>query len=127
MIEWTISHERRLVSAIVIARATPEHFAAYLGAVDRAGAVAYRKLFSIVGDAHVAAQDVPAFAAHAVKQARGVSRVGPVAIVVATQESNALAEWFKSLATVERPVRVFQREATAMAWLDGIAPPHSVA
>lgn len=127
MIEWSISQDQRVVRATVIARATPAHFEAYLQAVNAAGAAAYRKLFAILADGHVAAQDVPAFAALVVKHARGVARVGPVAIVVATQESNALADWFKSLATVERPVRVFSAEATAIAWLDGIAPPQTVA
>ena len=123
MIEWTISQELRLVRAHVVGRATPEHFTAYLAALTDAGAAPYRKLFSIVGDASVAAEDIPAIAALVLRFARGAARVGPLAIVVSNQQGNALADWFRSLASVERPVRVFQSEATAMAWLDGIAPP----
>lgn len=127
MIEWTISHERQLVSARVIERATPEHFESYLSAVNQAGAAGYRKLFSMTRQARVEAQDIPAFAALVRSHARGVAKVGPVAIVVGTDESNALADWFRSLATVDRPVRIFQGEGTAIAWLDGLAPPSALA
>jgi hypothetical protein len=123
MIEWTISPDQRLVSATVIGRATPEHLEAYLSAISDAGAAPYRKIFRMPDRDAVDARDIPAFAALVVKYFRGVSKVGPLAIVVGSRQSNVVADWFKSLASLERPVRIFQHEATAMAWLDGIAPP----
>ena len=125
MIEWTISEEQRLVSATVVGRVTSEHFEAYLVAVNAAGAAPYRKLFDIADSSTITPQDIPAFAALVVKYGRGAGKVGPVAIVVASRESNLLADWFKSLASLKRPVRIFARKSTAMAWLDGIAPPRS--
>ncbi len=123
MIEWTIVEQLRLVRAGVVGRATPEHFEAYLSAVDAAGAAPFRKLFSIAASSGIEARDIPAFAALVVRHGRGAGKVGPVAIVVASRETNLLADWFKSLASLERPVRIFQHESTALAWLDGIAPP----
>lgn len=123
MIEWTISDPQRLVRASVVGRARLEHFETYLSAIDAAGAMAYRKLFRVPDGDAIAAHDIPALAALVVKHGRGGGRVGPLAIVVASRETNLLADWFKSLASLERPVRIFQRESTAMAWLDGIAPP----
>jgi hypothetical protein len=125
MIEWTISAPRRLVEASVVGRALPEHFEAYLSAIDAAGAMAYRKLFRVGGPDAIAAHDIPALAALVVKHGRATGKVGPLAIVVGSREANLLADWFKSLASLERPVRIFQQDATAMAWLDGIAPPPS--
>lgn len=125
MIEWTISEPQRLVKASVVGQARPEHFEAYLGAIAAAGAFPYRKLFSIAGSSGIDARDIPALAALVVKFGRVAGTVGPLAIVVASRETNLLADWFKSLASLERPVRIFQHESTAMAWLDGIAPPPS--
>lgn len=125
MIEWTISDEQRLVRATVIGRVTQVHFEAYLAAISAAGAAPYRKLFHIADASAIAPQDIPAFAALVVEYGRGAGKVGPLAIVVAGRETNQLANWFKSLASLERPVRIFDRESTAMAWLDGIAPPRS--
>ncbi|MBV9833584.1 MAG: hypothetical protein JO055_04210 [Alphaproteobacteria bacterium] len=126
MIEWTIDEQQHLVKARVVGNATPEHFEAYLSAITAANAAPYRKLFSIVGSSSVASGDIPAFAALVLKSGRNTSKIGPVAIVVASRETNLLADWFRSLASLERPVRIFQHESTAMAWLDGIAPPPSV-
>ncbi|MBX3501325.1 MAG: hypothetical protein KF889_17945 [Alphaproteobacteria bacterium] len=123
MIEWTISQPRRLVSATVVGRALPEHFEAYIVAVDAAGAAPYRKLFRVMTADAVDPRDIPAIAAVVVKHGRSAAKVGPVAIVVNSRESNLLADWFKSLASLERPVRIFQQEGAALAWLDGIAPP----
>ena len=123
MIEWTISEPRRLVDATIIGRALPEHFEAYLSAVAAAGAMPYRKLFRVGGPDAIDARDIPALAALVVKHGRGSAKVGPLAIVVGSRESNLLADWFKSLASLDRPVRIFQQDVTAMAWLDGIAPP----
>jgi len=123
MIEWTISESRRLVSAGVVGRALPEHFDAYLSAITAAGAMPYRKLFRVGGPDAIDPKDIPALAALVVKYGRGSGKVGPLAIVVGSRESNLLADWFKSLASLERPVRIFQQDGTAMAWLDGIAPP----
>jgi hypothetical protein len=126
MIEWTISAPLRLVSATTVGRALPEHFESYLSAIHAAQAMAYRKLFRVGGADAIDARDIPALAALVVKYGRGVEKVGPLAIVVGSRESNLLADWFKSLASLERPVRIFQSDATALAWLDGIAPPPSV-
>lgn len=126
MIEWTISEQLHLVRASAIGHATPEHLEAYLSAIATANAFAYRKLFIITESSDVAARDIPALAAQVVKYGRGAGKVGPLAIVVASRETNLLADWFRSLASLERPVRIFQGESTAMAWLDGIAPPPSV-
>ena len=123
MIEWTISDAQRLVSATIVGRATPEHFEAYLAAITGAGAMPYRKLFRLDGPDAIDSRDIPALAALVVKFGRVSDKVGPLAIVVAHRETNLLADWFKSLASLERPVRIFQRASTAMAWLDGIAPP----
>jgi hypothetical protein len=125
MIEWTISSDQHLVRATVVGRVTAAHFEAYLSAVNAADAAPYRKLFDVADSSAIAPSDIPAFAALVVKYGRGAGKVGPVAIVVASREANLLADWFKSLASLERPVRIFQREGTAMAWLDGIAPPPS--
>ncbi len=125
MIEWTISEPQRLVSASIVGRALPEHFEAYLSAITAAGAMPYRKLFRVGGPDAIEAQDIPALAALVVKYGRDSGKVGPLAIVVGSRESNLLADWFKSLASLERPVRIFQQDGTAMALLDGIAPPPS--
>lgn len=125
MIEWTILPERRLVSATVIGRALPEHFDAYLADVTSSGAMPYRKMFRVGGPDAIDSRDIPALAALVVKYGRVSDKVGPLAIVVGSRESNLLADWFKSLASLERPVRIFQQESTALAWLDGVAPPPS--
>lgn len=125
MIEWTILDSQRLVSARIVGRALPDHFDAYLSAITGAGAMPYRKLFRIGGSEAIDARDIPALAALVVKYGRGTGKVGPLAILVGSRESNVLADWFRSLASLDRPVRIFQQESTAMAWLDGIAPPPS--
>ena len=121
MIEWTISHAHKLVSVAVTGRVTEQAFEAYLVALRDGGAGPYRKIFGIYDPFAFTPSDIPRFAALTVKYISG-GPVGPLAVVVDAKTTNALAEWFRSLASMDRPVRIFRTQHDARLWLDGIAP-----
>ena len=121
MIEWKISDAERLVTVVVTGRVTEPAFEAYLAAVRDAGAAPYRKLFGIFDPFAFTPSEIPRLAALTVKYIAG-GPVGPLAVVVDAEATSALADWFRSLATLERPVQIFRSNHAARAWLDEIAP-----
>ena len=46
-IDWTVSHERRLVSAIVGPGTRRRDYPAFIVALSEAGAISYRKIFDL--------------------------------------------------------------------------------
>lgn len=126
MIEWSISDEAKLVTVAVTGRVTEQAFERYIVALRDAGAGPYRKLFAISDPFAFTPSDIPRFAALTVKYISG-GPVGPLAVVVDAETTSALAEWFRSLATMDRPVRIFDTQHAALMWLDEVAPVAPVA
>lgn len=121
-IRWTISHPEHFVLIECFGALTRTDIEAYLDDVVVNGAMGYRKQFGLL-DA------VPAFAdgdmmalgariqAYVATMPRGM---GPLAIVVMTEEQRENARIFAALAAGQREVKIFSDASTARRWLDTV-------
>lgn len=89
----------------------------YLDAVAVKGAMPYAKLFDAsCGDMVLSDDDMMVLGARVSAYARMEPR-GPVALVVGSDETNALARRFANLGGAKRPARIFKHADEARAWL----------
>jgi hypothetical protein len=117
-VHWTISHPSRLVVAVAKDEVKVEDIEQYFAAVTAEGAMAYRKIFEIaatplaLSDQHLQmlGQRIMLYAQH--------GQVGPLALVVGSEESYAQAQVFAVAAKARRPLQIFRELHTARRWLD---------
>lgn len=117
-VHWTISHPKRLVTAVAEEPVTVADMEQYFAGVTAEGGMAYRKLFEITRtptalseeNLQALGQRVMFYAEH--------GQIGPLAIVAASDESYAQAEIFAQAAAVRRPLQIFRELQAARQWLD---------
>ncbi|UYN96708.1 MAG: hypothetical protein KIT25_07190 [Enhydrobacter sp.] len=119
-IHLTISHPTRLVVAIAKETLTLKDIELYLDEVVVKEAMGYRKIFDL-SHAEVALGDNDIMQLGARISAYAVTaRMGPLAIVAATPEAVARARLFTTLASAERPIKIFGELHEARRWLDSV-------
>ena len=115
--QWTISQPTRLVMAVAEDDLVLKDIEDYLDAIVAAGALSYRKIFDTTGaSVHLSEDDLMALGAR-IRAYIPLGRIGPLAIVAATENSYGQARMFTTLAVADRPVRIF-RSFKPPAWLD---------
>jgi hypothetical protein len=119
-IHSTFSHGKRLVITIAKGDVLPGEMFDYLDRLDKGGARPYRKIFDVTAlEAPFTAESVQALA-ELVRERELEGPVGPVAIVVGTEQALAKAQLFAVGASVRRPIRIFREQHEARRWLDGL-------
>jgi hypothetical protein len=102
-VHWTISHPSRLVIAVAKDEVKVEDIEKYFTGVTTEGAMAYRKIFEIGASAMTLSEDnLKSFGQRVVLYAQH-GQIGPIAIVVSSDETFAQAQVFAAAATAERP------------------------
>ena len=121
-IDWTVSHERRLVSAVIGPGTRRRDYPAFIVALSEAGAISYRKIFDLrFGMLDYTVADVKALGQKVVDWGKA-GNPGPVALIVSSELTDEFARLYSEHARIDRPVRLFTDTAAAQVWLDEIAP-----
>jgi hypothetical protein len=115
-LEWTISHSLRLVLARAGDDVSPGEIESYFHGVGLAGGISYAKMFLLESASMMSDENLKALGG-VIRRYALVDRIGPVAIVAATEEAHRQAAVFASAATAERPIAVFRRQEEAARWL----------
>ena len=116
--QWTISHPTRLVTAVAENDLVLKDIEDYLDAVVAAGALSYRKIFDTTGAVGSLSEDDLMALGARIRAYIPLGRIGPLAIVAATENSYGQARAFSALAVADRPVRIFRELQAACKWLD---------
>ena len=117
-LHWTISHRHGLVLAIARNHVTFEDIDGYLTALVAERALPYRKLFDLsFAPAALPVEHVRRLADRA-RTLKIDYVLGPVAVVVGSDDAQAAAQLYAKLATAERPITVFRDITEARPWLD---------
>jgi hypothetical protein len=119
-----ITHDEQLVIATVAGGTRRRDYLKMLQTIAEAKAVGYRKIVDIRSmplDYKIA--DFRAFGQSVLDWARaGGGKLGPTALIAATDMAKEFAGLFNQHARPDRPLRVFDDLPQARAWLDEIAP-----
>ncbi len=118
-LEWTISHPDHLVLATARGDVSPQEIRDYFHGVRLEGGMAYAKMFLVDSASMLSDENIRTLGGIIEKYAL-TGRIGPVAIVAATEEAYRQAEVFASAARAERPIRVFREQHLAAKWLVGM-------
>jgi len=117
-VQWTISHEQRLVIAKTQGVVTLKDVEVYLDAVVVADAMPYAKLFDASDiDPQASDADVMALGARMSAYVATLSG-GPLAFVVKTDIAREFVDRYLNLTAAPRPVNIFQTVEEARHWLD---------
>jgi hypothetical protein len=111
-----ISHSLRLVLARAKDDVSPGEIESYFHGVGLAGGISYAKMFLLESASMMSDENVRTLAG-IIRRYAVVDRIGPVAIVAATDEAYRQASVFASAATAERPIAVFRGQDEAARWL----------
>jgi hypothetical protein len=115
---WQISHPERLVVARCDGAITLKDMERYLDDVVVSDALPYAKIFDL-GTATVpelGEADMLALGAR-IRAYPALAKVGPIAIIAASDVLYDHAQMFAALADVERPLQIFRAEEPARKWL----------
>jgi hypothetical protein len=117
-IEFTINRAKSLVVAVCRGTVSRLEIEDYLDKVVVAEGLPYRKIFDTT-DATMALDDADMMALGArIRAYDGISQMGPLAIVAATEESRNRARLFTVLGRADRPAKIFPSMQAAERWLD---------
>lgn len=121
--QCTIDHQARLVIVTARGKASTEEMRAVLNEVATGGAMPYRKLLDITqADLVLDPEILGALGAGIQKYAAlGLGKLGPTAIVVASDDGSRRATIFAQAAKADRPFRIFHEMHEARRWLDSFA------
>ena len=117
-VHWKVSHSTRsvVISATGVIRLADMEEC--LRAVAMPATLSYRKLVDL-GQAELAVdRDGLIALSRYIREHRGTGRVGPLAIVVGSDEVAQQARQFRSLEVEDRPLKIFRDAEAATAWLD---------
>ena len=115
-LEWMISHSLRLVLARAREDVSPGEIESYFHGVGLAGGISYAKMFLLESASMMSDENLQTLAG-VIRRYALVDRIGPVAIVAASDEAYRQASVFASAATAKRPIAVFRRQEEAARWL----------
>ena len=117
-VQWTVSHPTQLVIAVAKGELRLKDIEDYLDGVVTADAMAYRKIFDATGATiELSEDDMMALGAR-IRAYIVMGRIGPLAIVAATDKSYQHARMFVALAVADRPIKIFRELHAARHWLD---------
>jgi hypothetical protein len=117
-LSWNVLHPHRLVIAIAKGEVDPQEVHRYLQALADHSAQPYRKMFDLSLMTNVWSDAVVRSFASVVRDHAAISRLGPIAIIAASWESERSALVFARAATVDRPIRIFCERYLARRWLN---------
>ena len=122
-VQWSVSNSTCLVIAIAKGQLQRQDIEAYLDGVVTANALSYRKIFDMT-NATPALSDSDLMALGArIRAYPRLGRLGPLAIIATTDESYQQARMFATLASDERPLKIFRELHLARKWLDAQPAP----
>ena len=117
-VHWTVSHPKHLVIAVAKDVLRLQDIEDYLDGVITADALSYGKIFdTTAATADLSEDDMMALGAR-IRAYIAIGRIGPLAIVAATDRSHQQARMFAALAVADRPIRIFRELHAARQWLD---------
>jgi len=115
-LQWTISHDERLVVAVATGTVELADMEAYYADMARSGALPYAKIFDISFFDGSGGREVSAAAARMAEYGKS-GPVGPLAIVATSQIGEEIGRFFSSKARLDRPVGIFRDQQAARAWI----------
>ena len=117
-VQWTVSHQTRLVIAVARGDLRLLDIEHYLDGVITADALAYRKIFDMSeATPNLSDDDLMALGAR-IRAYIALGQIGPLAIVATTERSYEQALMFATLAEADRPLKIFRELHLARQWLD---------
>jgi hypothetical protein len=126
-VTWTVLHPERLVIVTGRDEVTPADLLFCIDEMTKAGVNPYRKIYDMTLIARsMSLADLQLLGKRMATIADG-QRLGPVAIVVASNGIAGSARHFEDTSGARRPARIFRELYAARAWLDEMAPPDHVA
>jgi hypothetical protein len=117
-ITWTIDHHQRTLVAECDGVVTLRELENYLAAVVEAGTASYRKLFDSSRATTSMTEEEIVMLGVRIRACHGGSVMGPLALVVASDQPQGLDRVFGALAAADRPIRIFRAVRAARRWLD---------
>ena len=120
-LQWTISHPKRLVLAVLKGEVRPRGMIDFLAALDAAGARPYAKLVFPEQLVTTFSEDSVIALAKLVRQREQESKVGPIAIIVQDDATFEQACQFDHVAELVRQIRVFREWHEGRRWTDAVA------
>src|SRR5262245_24631059 len=106
----------RLVLAAAKGDVSPVDITDYFHGVALEGGISYAKMFLVESASMISDENIKALGGIIQRYAL-TDRIGPVAIVAATDEAFRQASVFGAAASAERPLAVFREQAEAVRWL----------
>jgi hypothetical protein len=115
-LDWAISHSDQLVVAAAKGDVSPGEIEAYFHAITLNGCMPYAKMFLADSASMLSDENLRTLGGIIGRYALA-GKIGPVAIVVTTDEAYRQAQVFASATRAERPLRIFREQQEAAAWL----------
>jgi hypothetical protein len=117
-LQWKVSHLDHMVICVSEDVVTLGDFQEYLAALKKENALPFRKIFIATEGRSGMSGDDRKELAILLTNFLETEGLGPFAVVGGVKRNNELAEVFKSLATVRRPMRLFPDIHAAREWLE---------
>jgi hypothetical protein len=116
-LQWKVSHLDHMVICVSEGVVTLGDFQEYLAALKKENALPFRKIFiATEGRSGMSVDDRKKLAV-LLTNFLETEGLGPFAVVAGVKRNSELAEVFKSLSTVRRPMRLFPDIHAARKWL----------
>jgi phage-related protein len=115
-VHWTISHAHQLVVAVATAPTTVEDVERYVSEIQAEGGLRYRKMFVAEPGSTFSLDDIKRLGVVMHQYAKQTD-LGPLAIVISSDEQLAAAAEYVKAAAAGRPVAFFRGEQDAREWL----------
>ena len=120
---WNVFHATREVVIFVTGVVLLKEMAECVDGILTPATRSYRKLVDLVeGRLALSREDIAALAEH-VRERSESQPMGPVALVVCSDESEQQIRLFDSLSFAERPLEIFRELQAARVWLNNQPPP----
>ena len=122
-LDWTIDHDKRLITIVAIGDVTRADLDAMLDAMEAEGAMPYRKLFEASrGDTAIGLYDMLTLGCRMRAYHKSAGRMGPLALVLPPDKIDLVERVLGMLAVADRPMKVFMTPAPALRWIEEQRP-----
>lgn len=119
-LHWTFDSPNRLVTVVADGDCSRADVEAYLAAVEAEGAVIWRKLVDARAARPTMSPEDTLALGVAMRTTHARGPVGALAIVVPPDTAEHFMHFLGTLATADRPMRVFREIARARRWIEGL-------
>lgn len=116
-LSWKIAPLEQMVVCTAEGTVTLPDMLAYFRALDQAGAFPYQKIFIATAGVSGLSQEDLGIIARELQTRRKTGRFGEVAVVAGTSANKELADIFRTLAQVDRPLFICATIHDARQWL----------